>query len=312
MGISTENVWVEQVVDFEGAALAEVIRGDFPGVEEHGGTPRLPVSVATLNLGPEPGGVGENLRLAGRAIRRLCGRDPSLRWVVLPELFTCGYSDLGSVYRHAEDAESGESARFFASLARELGIFVAYGFPERGPAAGVFDSANLVGPGGVIATYRKRNLVETTLEYRVFAAGADLPVVEAGGLRVALAVCWDLGFPEVAREAAAWGAELVLAPAAWREPWGAQYALSCAARALDSGIHLASANQLGDYPEARFGTPGHVYGPDGARISRRLGAASVARLDPGTPELWRGFYGDTLIGRGRVVGIEEGSLGIVS
>ena len=292
--------------------MAEVIRGDFPGVEEHGGPPRPPGSVATLNLGAEPGAVGENLRLAGRAIRGLRARDPSLRWVVLPELFTCGYSDLGSVHRFAEDAVSGLSARFFAGLARELGIFVAYGFPERGPAGGVFDSANLVGPGGVVATYRKRNLVETTLEYRVFAAGADLPVVEAGGLRVALAVCWDLGFPEVAREAAAGGAELVLAPAAWREPWGPQYDLSCAARALDSGIHLASANQIGDYPEARFATPGHVYGPDGTRISESLGAASVAPLDPAAPELWRRSYGDTLVDRGRVVGIGEGPLLVVS
>jgi 5-aminopentanamidase len=294
--------------------LAEVIRGDFPGVEEHGGAPRLPSSIAALNLGPEPGDVAGNLGLAGRAIRRLRRRDPSLRYVVLPELFTCGYSDLASVHRHAEHAELGPCARFFAGLARELGVFVAYGFPERapGPVTNVFNSANLVGPDGVLATYRKRNLVETTPEHRVFAAGSDLPVVEAGGLRVALAVCWDLGFPEVAREAAAGGAELVLAPAAWREPWGPQYALSCAARALDSGIHLASANQLGDYPEARFGTLGHVYGPDGMRLSRRLGAASVAHLDPAAPELWRRFYGDTLAGHGRVVGIEEGSLGFVS
>ena len=56
-------------MDREEAALAEVIRGDFPGVEEHGGTPRLPSSIAALNLGPEPGEVGDNLRLAGRAIR---------------------------------------------------------------------------------------------------------------------------------------------------------------------------------------------------------------------------------------------------
>ena len=300
-------------VDREEAVLAKVIRGDFPGVEEHGETTRLPSSIAALNLRPQPGEVEGNLRLAGRAIRKLCRRSPSLRWVVLPELFTCGYCDLGSAHHYAEDAEYGESARFFTALARELGIFIAYGFPEEGPAAGAFDSANLVGPGGVLATYRKRNLVETTLEYRVFTSGSDLPVVEAGGLRVALAICWDLGFPEVAREAAAGGAELVLAPAAWREPWGYQYALSCAARALDSGIHLASANQLGDYPEARFGAPGHVYGPDGRRISRRLGAASIARLDPGAPELWRRFYGDTLIGHSRVVvGIDEGSLEIVS
>src|ERR687893_3285414 len=105
-----------------GGTLAKEIRGDFPVVEEHGGTPRLPTSIATLNLGPKPGRVGENLRRAGQAIRGMCGRDPSLRWVVLPELFTCGYSHLDSVSRHAEDAESSESARFFSGLARELGI----------------------------------------------------------------------------------------------------------------------------------------------------------------------------------------------
>lgn len=298
----------------EEKALAEVIRGDFPGVEEHGGAPHLLSTVAALNLTPRPGDVPNNLRLAERGIRELHGRDPSLRWVVLPELFTCGYSNLDLVHRHAEDAEGGQSARFFAALARELGVFIAYGFPEeaQNSVAGVFDSANLVGPGGVLATYRKRNLVGTTLEHRVFMAGADLPVVEAGGLRVGLAVCWDLGFPEVAREAAARGADLILAPAAWREPWGAQYDLSCAARALDSGIHLASANQLGDYPEARFAASGGVYGPDGLRISASLGPASLAPLDPGAAERWRRFYGDTLAGPGRVVDIEEEPLDFVS
>lgn len=122
--------------------------------------------------------------------------------------------------------------------------------------------------------------------------------MEAGGLRVALAVCWDLGFPEVACEAETGGADLVVAPAALREPWGAQYALSCAARALDSGIYVASANRIGDYPEARFGTAGHVYGPDGMRTSRRAGKASGARLDPEAPGAWRRFYGDTLASRG--------------
>lgn len=282
--------------------MAEVIRADFAGAAS---TPTP--AVATLNLGPNPGDMKYNLSLAERAIKEAKGREPALRWVVLPELFTCGYSGLEGVHRFAESAERGESARFFVSLARELGISIAYGFPERvpGSSAGVFGSANLVGPGGVLATYRKRNLVETTPEYRAFTPGTELPVVEAGGLRVALAICWDLGFPEVTREAAARGADLVLAPAAWRELWGAQYELSCAARALDSGIYLASANQIGDYPEARFGTMGHVYGPDGARLSRSVGIAGIATLDPDAPGCWRGVYGDTLPGGGRVTAIGE-------
>lgn len=296
--------------DGEETALAEVIRGDFPPVEAHGAP--VPAAVAALNLEPVPGDVRGNLELAGRVVREACGLNPRLRWLALPELFTCAYSNLGSVHRHAEDAEQGESARFFVALARELGVHVAYGFPERAPGARgeIFDSANLVGPGGVLATYRKRNLVDTTAERSVFTPGTDLPVVEAGGMRAALAVCWDLGFPEVIREAAAAGAGLVLAPAAWREPWGTQYELSCAARALDSGIHLVSANQLGVYPEARFATPGHVYGPDGARISERLGPVNVAPLDPGVSERWRRTYGDTL--SARFVGGAAETLGFVS
>jgi predicted amidohydrolase len=294
--------------------LADVIRGDFPVVEERAGAPRPLQTVAALNLSPEPGDVEGNLMLAGQAIRGLRGREPALRWVVLPELFTCGYSDLDAVHRHAEDAERGKSASFFAGLAGELGVFVAYGFPEGvpGQAAGVFDSANLVGPGGVLATYRKRNLVATTPERDVFVAGADLPVVEAGGLRISLAVCWDLGFPETVRESAVRGADLILAPAAWREPWGYQYELSCAARALDSGLHLASANQIGTYPEARFGTLGHVYGPHGVRMSRPSGAASVARLDPGATGRWRTAYGDSLIDYGPSPEVGVGTLEVVS
>jgi predicted amidohydrolase len=89
-------------------------------------------------------------------------------------------------------------------------------FPEgvASSPAGVFDSANLVGPEGVVATYRKRNLVGTTPERFVFAPGTESHLVEAGGLRVSLAVCWDMGFPEVARDAALGGADLILVPAA--------------------------------------------------------------------------------------------------
>ena len=251
-------------------------------------------SVAALNLSPRPGDVDGNLLLAGSAIADVKRAHPLLKWVVLPELFTSGYADLWSVHRHAEDAESGVSVRFFADLARRLDLYVAYGFPERVPgASGVADSANLVGPEGLLSTYRKRHLVRETGEDLVFVAGAELPVVEAGGVPVSLAICWDLGFPETVREAARKGAALVLAPAGWRDPFGPQYRLSCAARALDNAVYLASANQQGTYPEAEFGAPGEVYGPDGLRISVRSGASSVGRIQPSAPAAWRALYGNT-------------------
>ncbi len=234
-------------------------------------------TVASLNLRPTPGDLEANLRLAEREVRRAKKEDPSIRWVVLPELFTSGYSDLENISRHAEDSEHGMSVWRLSALAHELDVFVAYGFPERLPG-GVASSANLVGPGsaGPLLTYRKKNLVETTPEHRVFVPGTGVPAVEAGGMRVALVVCWDIGHPETVREAARNGADLILAPAAWRDPWGPQYDLACAARALDNAVYVASANQRGKYPEADFNSPGGVYGPDGSRVSEERGSAAVA------------------------------------
>ena len=248
-----------------------------------------PLPWLTLNLSPKPGDPEGNLLLAEREITAALATEPSLRYVVLPELFTCAYSALESVYLYAEDAECGESARFFTALARETWDYIAYGFAEgvAGSPACVFDSANLVGPEGVVSTYRKRNLVGTTPEHFVFTAGIESQIVDAGGLRVSLAVCWDIGFPEMARQAALGPADLILAPAAWREPWGFQYDLSCAARALDNGVYVASANQSGVYPEASFATKGHVYGPDGTRVSSSSGPKSIGTVDSSTSMRWR-------------------------
>ena len=250
--------------------------------------------VAALHLQPEPGNVPGNLRLAERAVTAAKSAYPALRWVVLPELFTTGYAGLRTIHEHAEDAEGGPSARFFASLASRLGLHLAYGFPERRRSGGVSDSANLIGPRGLLLTYRKRRLVWTTDEPGVFVPGREVPVVRAGGARVALVICWDLGSPEAVREAAMNGADLVLAPAGWRRPWGRQYELACAARALDNAVYLASANQLGEYPEAGFDTPGGVYGPNGLRLCDRTDARSVAEVDLGVPERWRSSFGSTL------------------
>ena len=292
--------------------MAQVLRGNFGPHDESGSSgtalvecqTQAPAGVAALNLSPRPGDVEGNLLLAEKAITEAKTAHPDLRWVVLPELFISGYTSLYTAHLYAEDAEDGPGARRFVELARSLDVYIAYGFAERLPGSsepsGVSDSANLVGPEGVLLTYRKRHLVRETGEDQIFVPGVELPTVEAGGLRVSLVICWDLGFPEVVREAAHDGTELILAPAGWRELYARQYELSCAARALDNGVYLASANQVGDYPEARFGTPGGVYGPDGRLISETLGVRSVSAVDRAVSVSWRSCYGSTLYRNGAV------------
>lgn len=278
-----------------------------PGPQRYGSAEETVASgasgkVAALNLSPRPGDVEGNLALAERAICEAKRYEPGVKWVVLPELVTSGYAALASIGRYAEEAE-GYSARRLTALARELGVYIAYGYPEKTSGgespSGVYDSTNLVGPDGVMLTYRKIHLVRESAELEAFSAGVDVPIVEAGGLRVACVICWDLGFPEVVRGAAAGGADLILAPAGWRAPYGRQYDLSCAARALDNAVYVASANQLGEYRDADFDTPGGVYAPDGTRAPE-LGKGSLNQrsgfleLDPEAPALWKSSYGNPL------------------
>lgn len=280
--------------------MAQVLRGDFGPHDVNDSVDTA--SVAALNLSPKPGDPEGNLRLAEQAVTAAKEDHPDLRWIVLPELFTSGYTNLQMAHRYAEEAEEGTSVERFMTLARSLDVYIAYGFAERIPGtagpSGVADSANLVGPEGLLLTYRKRHLVRETGEDKVFVPGVESPTVDAGGLRVSLVICWDLGFPEVVREAAHDGTELILAPAGWRELYAQQYELSCAARALDNGVYLASANQVGSYPEARFGTPGGVYGPDGCCISENFGERSVGTVDRNASVSWRSRYGSTLYGLG--------------
>lgn len=283
--------------------MAQLLQGNFgphdvvdlPGAGTEGRQTQDVASVAALNLSPKPADVEGNLLLAEKAIVEAKKAHPDLRWVVLPELFVSGYTRLVSAHLYAEDADEGPSVQRFLALARSLGLYIAYGFAERLPGtSGIADSANIVGPEGVLLTYRKRHLVRETGEDQVFVPGVELPTVVAGGLRVSLVICWDLGFPEVVREAALDGTELIFAPAGWRELYGRQYELSCAARALDNGVYLASANQVGEYPEARFGMPGGVYGPDGRCISTSFGNRSVGEVDQGGAVSWRSRYGSTI------------------
>jgi hypothetical protein len=82
-------------------------------------------------------------------------------------------------------------------------------------------------------------------------------------------------------------------------------------RALDSGGQRRVRREREPvgcfYPEASFAIPGHVYGPDGTRVSLPSGITSIGKVDPATSLRWRARYGNTL-----VKGVDEEPLEIVS
>jgi predicted amidohydrolase len=91
---------------------------------------------------------------------------------------------------------------------------VVGGFCEDGEDGNLYNSAVLVDGGGVRAVHRKLHLWDR--EKLVFTAGdVPPPVLETRHGRISVAVCYDLEFPELTRDVALRGADILLVPTNW-------------------------------------------------------------------------------------------------
>ena len=127
----------------------------------------------------------------------------------------------------------GPSTEYFATLAAKHGLHIALSLYERDGHL-VFNTAVLLGPDGkLIGKYRKVCLPHGEVEKGI-APGHDYPVFETAFGKVGLMVCYDGFFPEVARELASRGAEVIAWPV-----WGCDPLLA-RARACENHVYLVS------------------------------------------------------------------------
>lgn len=161
---------------------------------------------------------------------------------LLPELYTCGYTFAAAseVERVAEPAD-GPSFAAFAAFARERTAWIGYGFAERGGDGRFYNSANLVGPQGLVGTYRKIQLFGR--EKLFFSPGtAPAPVFDLPWGRAGVMICFDWYFPEIARSLALRGAELILHPANLVLPHCPEAMIT---RSLENRVFSATCDRVG-------------------------------------------------------------------
>jgi predicted amidohydrolase len=168
------------------------------------------MKVACCQMAPRVGAREHNRRAVREAIRQAV--DAGARIVVLPELSTSGYvlrsqsEARGLALRPADGALDDWSEEASRGDAVVVG-----GFAELGDEGLVYDSAAVVDESGTLAVYRKAHLWLD--EPHVFAVGDQPPpVIETRAGRIGVAICYDLFFPEVTRDLARAGAEIIAAP----------------------------------------------------------------------------------------------------
>lgn len=157
-----------------------------------------------------------------------------------------------------------EHTERLVSKAREHDVYIQSGsmleVDSKWPGH-VFNTTCLIGPAGILYTYRK---VNTWIPYEVHTSPHDIdgydeplfPVADTPIGRLGCGICYDWLFPEALRQLAANGAEVLIRVSAYMDPWGSTEPLNWwgvvnRCRALENIAFVVAANQgasLRNYP----------------------------------------------------------------
>ncbi len=204
--------------------------------------------------------------------------------MVLPELPFTGYyfRDRAETLALAQDPRQSATVEALLELCRRKNFYLVTGFAEKQEQK-VFNSALLLGPEGLLHTYRKLHLFNN--EKNWFDAGdTPLAVQEVRGVKIGIMVCFDWIFPEVARTLAVQGAQVICHPSNLVLDYCQQTMLS---RCLENAVFAVTANRYGSdkrpHGELRFTGKSQIVAPKGELLHRapsQRDALYVTSIDP--------------------------------
>jgi len=185
--------------------------------------------------------------------------------VVLPEMFATGFSM--NVAAIAEPA-GGPTEAFLSALAEEFGVFVCGGLVLRAAdGRGLNQSVTFAPDRGVAARYSKIHPFSYGGETQHYAPGTEVITYRVGAVPVAPFVCYDLRFPEIFRNAAKKGAQLLTVIANWPQPREAHWLALLQARAIENQAFVIGVNRCGRDPRLSYPGRGQIIDPRGTILA---------------------------------------------
>jgi deaminated glutathione amidase len=215
--------------------------------------------------------------------------EPETGLVLLPEAFMRDFGKPSSdISAFAEPLDGPFVARLTEFAAAHDTTVVAGMFEISDDPGRPYNTLAVVDRDGLRASYRKIHLYDSFgyKESERLSAGEIEPVlVDIGGLSVGLMTCYDLRFPELARELVRRGAQLLVAPSAWVAGPGKveHWRTLVAARAIENTVFLAAVGQ----PGPRYTGHSLVVGPAGDLLGELGDGDHVLTVSVSTEDLER-------------------------
>jgi nitrilase len=258
--------------------------------------------VSVIQMSPQSD-KAENIAQAEALIGRALAADRA-DMVALPEIWTCLGGTRAGKFAAAETLPSpgsgeagGPAYEFLRRMAVAHKVFVHGGsIGELGGELGgekLYNTSLVFSPAGTeLARYRKIHLFDITTpdgqgykESNTYGAGDAVVSCELDGLKIGLAICYDLRFPELFLALRRQNVDLIVLPAAFTLQTGKDHwEVLLRARAIETQCYIAAPACTGSYTEGkgetRF-TYGHAliadpWGHVIAKASDGIGWASAA------------------------------------
>lgn len=180
--------------------------------------------------------------------------------VVLPELWTgLGFSN-DTIYQEIAESIPGPVTAMLCDKAKAYGMYVAGSMYERDSDGTYYNSTPLISPEGeILGVYRKTHLFDAPnrtdipggiMESSKVAPGNNLDVYGTNHTRLGLSVCSDLRFPEIYREMALKGAEVMVCASAFLSPRLDHWEFFLRARATENQAFIVASGQYGIEPKS--------------------------------------------------------------
>jgi predicted amidohydrolase len=220
--------------------------------------------VAVAQIEPKLAEKERNLDVCFARLEEAAGAGAEL--LVLPECAIPGYmfDSAEEALPYAEEIP-GPSTEAFERECRRLGSHAICGLLERDGDT-LHNAAILVGPQGLIGSYRKTHLPFLGVD-RFVVPGDELKVFDTELGRIGLIICYDLRFPEVTRTLALHGADIVALPTNFPMAAKVQTELIAPARAAENRVYLLCANRVGKERWGEFCGWSQVVDPYGTRLA---------------------------------------------
>ncbi len=167
--------------------------------------------------------------------------------IVLPEMFHTAFSMNAGEF--AETMQNSIGLNWLKKTAQDnnAAIYTSLIINEKG---NFYNRGVFVYPTGEIATYDKRKSFGLAGEDRVFTAGNSRQLVEFRGWKIQLQICYDLRFPEIARNTLDASEnplyDILIYVANWPERRNLHWKTLLTARAIENQCYTIGVNRVGE------------------------------------------------------------------